>query len=79
MVVDLRPATGAVATLTRISWGVAGLSPARATCAGHAHCERVESPVRNRLSVLALPFCVRFSCKASIYKSFVRRDWYKST
>ena len=60
MVVDLRPATCAVATLARILWGVAGSSPARATCALYALCARVESRVRNRSSVLALPFCVRF-------------------
>ena len=42
-------------------------------------CARVESPVRNRLSVSVLPFCVRFSRKANVYKSFVRRDWYKPT
>ena len=33
MVVDIRPATGAVVTLARILWGVDGSSPARATCA----------------------------------------------
>ena len=43
MVVDIRPATGAVATLARILWGVAGSSPARATCTQHALCARVES------------------------------------
>ena len=32
MVVDLRPATGAVVTLARILWGGARSSPACATC-----------------------------------------------
>ena len=76
MVVDIRPATGAVVTLARILWGVlrrfeSGPRDMRA----NALCTRVESPVRNRSSVSALPFCVRFSRKANVYKSFVRRDW----
>ena len=77
MVVDIRPATGAVETLARTLWGVVGSSPACATCARCALCARVESPVRNRLSASILPFCVRFSRKVKVYKLFIRRDWYK--
>ena len=79
MVVDLGPATGAVATLARILWGVAGSSPASTTCKRHALCARVELLVQNRLSVLVLPFCLHFSCKENVYKLSVRRDWYTPT
>ena len=75
MVIDIRPATGAVVTLTRILWGVDGSSPASVTCARMRFTCALSRQFEIHSSVLALPFCVRFSRKANIYKSFVRPAW----